>query len=102
MLLAWLDTRHVVEFARSIVAEIREAMPADQEADTRKESRKEVGKRARKIERLTQRTRAFSREHRLNFYKRAKLANTLKWELKDAGYSEVFVREIVAHILVNL
>jgi len=98
MLLAWLDTRHVVEFARSIVAEIREAMPADEEV----RSRKEIGKRARKIERLTERTRAFSREHRLNFYKKAKLANTLKWELKEAGYSEVFVREIVAHILVNL
>ena len=98
MLLAWLDTRHVVEFARSIVAEIREAMPADEEV----RSRKEIDKRARKVERLTERTRAFSREHRLNFYKKAKLANTLKWELKDAGYSEVFVREIVAHILVNL
>jgi hypothetical protein len=98
MLLGWLDTRPVVEFARSIAAEIREAMPADEEA----RSRKEIGKRARKLERLTQRTRAFSRQHRLNFYKKARLVNTLKWELKDAGYSEVFVREIVGHILVNL
>ena len=102
MLLAWLDTRHVVEFAQSIVAEIREAMPAADETSSRKESRKEIDKRGRKIERLTQRARAFSREHRLNFYKKAKFANTLKWELKEAGYSEVFVREMVAHILVNL
>jgi hypothetical protein len=98
MLLAWLDTRHVVEFARSIVAEIGEAMPANEEV----RSRKEIDKRARKIERLGERARAFSREHRLNFYQKAKLGNTLKWELKEAGYSEVFVREIVGHILVNL
>jgi hypothetical protein len=98
MLLGWLDTRPAVAFARSIAAEIRQAMPADEEAP----SRKEIGKRARKVERLTERARAFSREHRLNFYKKAKLVNTLKWELKDAGYSEVFVREIVGLILVNL
>jgi len=98
MLLGWLDTRSAVEFARSIAAEIHQALPADEEA----RSQKEIGKRVRKVERLMERARTFSREHRLNFYKKAKLVNTLKWELKDAGYSEIFVREIAAQVLVNL
>ena len=45
---------------------------------------------------------AISRDNRLNFYKKAKLANTLKWALKEAGYSDAFVRELVGLVVVNL
>jgi hypothetical protein len=98
MVLGWFDTRTSVDFATRIAAEIREAMPPSDEAP----GRKEAGKRAKKLERISERARGFSRDNRLNFYKKAKLANTLKWHLKDAGYSDAFVREMVGLILVNL
>jgi hypothetical protein len=98
MLLGWLDTRAAEGFATTIAREIRTSMPPSDEAP----GKKEAGKRAKKIERIATQAKAFSRDNRLNFYKKAKLANTLKWSLKEAGYSDVFVREMVGLILVNL
>ena len=98
MVLDWLNTRTAVDFAHEIGQEIRRAMPPSDEVP----GKKEAGKRAKKIERLANQAKAFSRDNRLNFYKKAKLANTLKWSLKEAGYSDVFIREMVGLILVNL
>jgi hypothetical protein len=98
MVLDWLNTRTAVDFAQSIAQEIRQSMPPSDELP----GKKEAGKRAKKIERIATQAKAFSRDHRLNFYKKAKLANTLKWSLKEAGYSDVFIREMVGLILVNL
>jgi hypothetical protein len=98
MVLDWLDTRTAVAFAHTIAQEIRQSMPPSDELP----GKKEAGKRAKKIERIANQAKAFSRDHRLNFYKKAKLANTLKWSLKEGGYSDVFIREIVGLILVNL
>ena len=98
MLLGWFDTRAVEDFAARMAREIRESMPPSDEAP----GKKEAGKRAKKIERVATQAKAFSKDHRLNVYKKAKLANTLKWSLKEAGYSDVFVREMVGLVLVNL
>jgi hypothetical protein len=98
MVLGWFNTRAVEDFGISIAREIQDSMPPSDEAP----GKKEAGKRAKKIERLATQAQAFSRDNRLNFYKKAKLANTLKWSLKEAGYSDVFIREMVGLILVNL
>jgi hypothetical protein len=98
MVLAWLDTRTAVEFAHTMAREIQQSMPPSDEVP----GKKEAGKRAKKIERIATQAKAFSRDNRLNVYKKAKLANTLKWSLKEAGYSDVFVREMVGLVLVNL
>ena len=98
MLLGWLDTRAVEDFASKMSREIQQSMPPSDETP----GKKEAGKRAKKIERIATQAKDFSKSNKLNFYKKAKLANTLKWSLKEAGYSDVFVREIVGLILVNL
>ncbi len=98
MVLGWLDTRAAVTFANSTSAEIRKLIPPSEHQPTRKE----VGKRMKKLERVVLNAKAFSAKNRLNFYKKAKLANTLRWNLKEAGYSEDFVREVVGLVVVNL
>jgi hypothetical protein len=98
MVLGWFDSRASVDFASRMAREIQHSIPPSDEAP----GKKEAGKRARKIERIATQAKAFSRDNRLNFYKKAKLANTLKWSLKEAGYSQVFIREMVGLILVNL
>ena len=98
MVLGWFNTRAVEDFGVSIARDIQDSMPPSDEVP----GKKEAGKRAKKIERIATQAKAFSRENRLNFYKKAKLANTLKWSLKEAGYSDVFIREMVGLILVNL
>ena len=42
----------------------------------------------------------FAKSHRLGVYKRAKLANTFKWELKELGYSEKFVEVATEGLVV--
>jgi hypothetical protein len=42
------------------------------------------------------RTRTFAQQHNLNVYKKAKLLNTIKWELRDSGHEETLINEIPA------
>jgi hypothetical protein len=98
MVLGWLDTRAAEDFATRIAREIRDSMPPTDQLP----ARKELGKRAKKIDRVISQTNAFGQANRLNFYKKAKLANTLKWSLKEAGYSELFIEEMVRVVLANL
>jgi hypothetical protein len=98
MVLGWFDTRAAVDFAKDTARDIQAALPPSDETP----SRKQADKRAKKLERIVLKVKAFSTQNGLNFYKKAKFANTLKWELKEAGYSDVFIREVVALVLVNL
>ena len=52
----------------------------------------------RKFDSLVARTREFSLKHKLNIYKKAKLLNTIKWEMKDAGHEEVVINEFISFI----
>ena len=42
----------------------------------------------------------FAKERRLGVYKKARLANTFKWQLKELGYSEKFVEVATEGLLV--
>lgn len=98
MVLGWFDTRATVAFAQATARDIQAALPPSDE----KPSAKQAERRAKKLEGIVLKVKAFSRDNRLNFYKKAKFANTLKWSLKEAGYSDVFIREITGLVLVNL
>lgn len=98
MVLGWFDTRAAVHFANETSRDIQAALPPSDE----RPDKKQAGKRAKKLERIVLKVKAFSKQNKLNFYKKAKFANTLKWSLKEAGYSDVFIREITGLVLVNL
>jgi hypothetical protein len=98
MVLGWFDTRAAVQFANETSRDIQAALPPSDE----RPDKKQAGKRAKKLERIVHKANAFSKKNKFNFYKKAKFANTLKWSLKEAGYSDVFIREITGLILVNL
>ena len=54
-----------------------------------------------KFERLIEESTAAVRARRFNLYQKAKFANTLKWELRDAGYPDDFIDEFLTFILVR-
>jgi hypothetical protein len=99
MVLGWFDTRAAVQFANETSRDIQIAFPL---VDERKMDKKQAGKRTKKLERIVAKLKDFSKQNKLNFYKKAKFANTLKWSLKEAGYSDVFIREVTGLVLVNL
>ena len=44
----------------------------------------------------------FNAEHKLNVYKKAKLGNSFKWTLRDAGYDGDYVNELTEWLMVHL
>jgi hypothetical protein len=85
----WFDTKEVDEFARSIAGELVKRVPpsALQERDDAAARRLKNTHQA-----VFSRAEQFAREHPLNMYKKARLGNQFRWELKEAGYPGQFVR----------
>jgi hypothetical protein len=92
MILDWFDASGAVEFGRAIARDINRIFPSTPE-DRRSHSPKKDQK---KLDDLLRRTRIFAQQHRLNIYKKAKLLNTVKWELRDAGHDEKLIDEVIA------
>ena len=43
---------------------------------------------------------AFAAEHKLGYFKKAKLGNTFRWELKEMGYDDKFVEIATEGLIV--
>jgi len=97
MVLGWFDTRAVVAFAEEAAREVQGALPPAEAA-----KRVRGDKRARRLERIIGKAQRFAADNKLNAYKKAKLANTLKWSLREAGYPDEFVDDIVGLMVTSL
>ncbi len=97
MVLGWFDTRAAVAFAQEAAREIQGALPP---AEAPKRVRGD--KRAKRLERVIGKAKRFATENKLNAYKKVKLANTLKWSLREAGYPDEFIDDIVGLLLTSL
>jgi hypothetical protein len=84
----WFDTREGDSLAREIVADlIKRAPPSTLPAKDKK-----TATRLRNThDAIFARAGKFARTHKLNVYKKARLANQFQWALKDAGYPPEFV-----------
>lgn len=94
MILEWFNAGEAVSFAHEIVREINRLFPpSDRKA-------KAIPKKEyqRRFDSLVVRTREFSLKNKLNIYKKAKLLNTIKWEMKDAGHEEKIINEFISFI----
>ncbi len=95
MILNWFDASDAVAFAKEIVGEVRRVLPLDPPRPIRSGGRKNE-KTVRRLDGLVRRTREFAQGRRLNVYQKGRLLNTLKWDLKEAGYDDALVDEVVA------
>jgi hypothetical protein len=89
MVLDWFNAGEAVTFAQEIVrTNIRLFPLADQrgKAIPAKEYKN-------KFDSLIAHIQTFSSKHKLNTYKKAKLLNTIKWEMKGAGHEEVIIKD---------
>jgi len=81
-MLGWLDTKEVDVFAASIVEEyarLRKSVVVRHDT---------ADKRTQKFDKLTAKVKAFVRERKLNFYKKAKLLSRLRDGLKKHSVPE--------------
>ena len=102
MTMGWFDTSEVDAFAKWVVSEVAQRMPPDS-FDTA--DQKLADRIHRMNEFVSDRATAMAAEKRPNFYKRARLANQVKWGLREAGYTarfaDTFAYELATLITVT-
>jgi hypothetical protein len=95
---SWLSAKQSEKFGSELAAMLVELMPNDATLNESKRLSKSNYAKDKMQKRITQ----FKQEEILNFYKIAKLLNTFKWALKDAGYDESFTDDFTKWILISL
>ena len=89
MILKFFSTRNVTEFAKSLAQDVAKRYPpAIANNPAQMVSQKRL---SGILEDTFTRAAEFNRENKLGWYKKAKLGNEFKWELKEMGYDEKFV-----------
>ena len=79
----WFDTKDMDEFAWSIAAELIKRVPPSSLDSGKK---KTAGQLKSSHHAIFTRAENFARTHPLNIYKRARVGNSFRWALKEAGY----------------
>ena len=99
MLLDWFSTKHIDEFADSIVAELLRRFPqSGADLSTEKSAEKAM----KTLDRIFSRISAFAAEHRPNLYQKACFGNRIEWALKEAGYPAPFVQAVTQKFLAYM
>jgi hypothetical protein len=94
---SWFDARDAQQFGETLAGFFSERVPAD---DTGKKV--PASKKLETVEKMALQVQIFKVNHKLNLYKKAKLANSFKWKLLDAGYQSEVVDELTRTLLVKL
>jgi len=83
------DSVSVDDFARELANELAKRYPPAMDDD---QDKKITSARLTKIlEDLYAKVSEYKKNHKLGVYKKAKLGNSFKWELKELGYTEEFI-----------
>jgi hypothetical protein len=91
MILKWFDTKEVDALADRIAKDLVRRVPPSTIDDRGK---KAAANREKRRDSIRRQVRDFTSKHRLNVYKKARLANRFKWALHEAGYESAIVDEM--------
>jgi len=95
MILDFFKTAEVSEFADSVATEYDRLRRS---SAMRQDSR---AKQLQKQEKLSQKVDSYCREHRLNFYKKAKMIYAIRQNLQNKGVSQSDVTDFVNDVLAK-
>lgn len=99
-LFSFLSSRIVDEFAATLAQDIvKRYPPALDQPGAKKLSATRL---TRIIEDVCQKAEKFQREQQLGLYRKARLGNTFRWQLKDKGYSDAFIEVATESLIVYL
>ncbi len=98
MIFSWFDATAAREFGASLARSFIASMPAAGAVSDKKFEAKAKSA----VAQFERGIAAFRRDHRLNFYQKAKLGNAFKWALKDAGYDDAYIEKITDLLMLKL
>ena len=87
-MLGWFSTKEVDDFALALAKDLMGRLPPSKGSS---ESSFLPARLNATRDAVHARATAFARTHKINWYKKAHLANTFKWTLHEAGYDAKFV-----------
>jgi hypothetical protein len=94
-MLKWFDTKEVDALAKRMVDDMIKRIPP---ANFDSGGRKGEAKKDRTHDLVLRQASEFARDHKLNVYTKARLANNFKWALLDAGYPKDFVERMTVEL----
>lgn len=95
MILGWFDASEEKAFGKTLAQFYMQKISPDEA-----KSKKEFNKRKETLEKIFQKMAQFEKEHKLNFYKKAQLGNTFKWELREAGYDDSYIDHLTKELML--
>ena len=54
------------------------------------------------IRKMSQQIAWLKLQHKFNFFQKAKLGTALQWKLKDAGYKDLYAKELTEWVMMKL
>jgi hypothetical protein len=96
MLFDWLDTREASQFGISMAEFFAQRLQPESIPATEKKSLKRAIEVLSKVQSQAVR---FRTDHKLNIFKKSKLANEFQWKLFDLGYDKEIVEELTKELL---
>ena len=98
MIFSWFSTSASVRFGQELATFVLSELSASMA----KNDAKFTAKAEKALIRADQRVREFKAGERMNFYKKAKLANSFLWTLKDSGCPQDYANKLTDWLSVRL
>jgi hypothetical protein len=99
-LFSWFSNKELDEFAKHLAQDLAKRYPP--EFENSKEKKISPNRITKVLEDTCNKAVKYHQEHKLGLYKKARLGNTFRWELKELGYSEVFTETSTEALVVYI
>lgn len=99
MLFKWFDAKDASQFGYSMAEFFAQRVPPESIPASEKKPLKKV---AEAVSKLHVQAKSFRMDHKLNMFKKAKLANAFQWRLFDLGYDKRIVEELTKELLRHM
>lgn len=96
MFLKWFDAKDASQFGLYMAEYFAQRVPPESIPASEK---KPLKKAAEVLAKLQEQIAKFRTNHKLNIFKKAKLANAFQWKLFDLGYDKRIVEELTKELL---
>lgn len=101
-MLSWFNASEAEMFGESLARLVIERLPQVASKVSKVKTKKIDKKEEAAFSAIAQEILKFKQQYKLNIYKKAKLGNTFKWTLKDAGYDSSYVDQLTNWLMLQL
>ncbi|HSH73180.1 MAG TPA: hypothetical protein VK974_09005 [Methylophilaceae bacterium] len=98
-MISWLDASGATKFGTELAEFFIRRIPL---ADVTSKNKTSMANKRAALNEMFRQIDKFKIEHRMNFYKKAKLGNAFKWMLLEAGYNSEIIDDLTKEILLKL